>query len=287
MITKYRGSNARQGVAYARLAVLASAAAVAAPATALAGTQPGSPPLICSGSAFTDVVGTAAGDEIASANRAERVYGLRGDDRLLGSRTRATCLFGGLGDDFLNLNAGGGVAWGEEGRDIVFGSRLGDVVDGGTAIDGLVTGDGPDKISARDGLGELIACGDGDDIVRGDRADVYMDCESVTATGRALPALTPQPRVTDIGGTVRARFTAPRAGDYRVLYVTTAQGRNCSGGPFEVAAHPGLRRGQRIRLVMRRPQRGWCEGTSRFSVVRDPGYGLPLAPVARVVFQVL
>lgn len=263
------------------------AAALAVPATAAAGLQPGAPPMICAADAFTDVVGTPGDDTLISPNRAERVYGLRGADRMLGSRTRATCLFGGAGHDALNLNAGGGVAWGEEGRDTIYGSALGDVVDGGPAVDLVGSGAGPDKISVRDGAAEIVNCGDGDDIVRADRADVLIACESVTATGRPGNALVARPRVTDIGGTVRARFTAPRGGTYRVLYVTPADGRNCSGGPSQLAAYPRLARRQRVRIVLRRPERGWCEGISRAVVAHDPEDGRPLAPVARIQFRVL
>jgi hypothetical protein len=262
-------------------------AALAAPAAAHAAVEPGRPPAICAGSAFADRIGTDGPDELSSPNRAERVYGLFGNDRMLGSGTRATCLFGGAGDDLLNLNAGGGVAWGEEGRDTVYGSQLGDVVDGGRDRDAMLTGAGPDKITSRDRLAEVVHCGDGEDIVRGDAADLYIGCESVTATGTGTRALRARPAVTDIGGTVRARFTAPRAGDYVVVYVTPAEGRNCSGGPFPLAALPGLRGGQRAGIVLERPERGWCEGISRAAVVRDPGGGLPGEPVARIRFRVL
>lgn len=270
-----------------RAAALVLAAALAVPAAASAGLRPGDSPPICAADAFTDVVGTPADDTLISSNRAERVYGLRGEDRILGSRTRATCLFGGAGHDALNLNAGGGVAWGEEGGDIIYGSTLGDVVDGGPATDLVGSGAGDDRISVRDGTAEIVNCGDGGDIVRADRADVLIACESVTATGRPGNALAPRPRVTDIGGTVRARFTAPRRGTYRVLYVTVADGRNCSGGPSELAAYPQVARRERVPIVLERPERGWCEGISRAVVVRDPADGRPPAPVARIQFRVL
>jgi hypothetical protein len=270
-----------------RLAVLAAAALLGAPAAAWAGAQPGSPPPICAGDAFADIVGTGAGDRIEAPGPAARIYGLGGPDELIGSRTRATCLFGGPGDDYLNLNAGGGVARGEDGRDVLFGSIVRDIVAGGPGVDGAASGAGDDTLTFRDGIPELVDCGVGDDIVKSDRADVLVGCESVTAAGPAGLTLKPAPRVTDIGGTVRARMTLPAAGTYRVLYVTPADGRRCSGGPLELASLTGARRGRRVRLVLRRPELGWCEGTSRVAVVRDPGGGLPVEPVARLAFRVL
>lgn len=269
-----------------RAALLAVVVLAALPAWASAATRPGSPPAICAGGAFSDRVGTPRADQLFSGGAAERIYGLGGPDWMTGSSTRATCLFGGAGDDFLNLNAGGGVAWGEEGRDTVYGSRLGDVADGGPGVDLFGTGPGPDKLTTRDGRPELVNCGDGEDIVRGDRADVFISCEAVTATGPPLTRLKVRPRVTDIGGTVRARLRLPARGTFHAVYVTPPEARNCSGGPSVLATVTGPK-GRNVRLVLHRPERGWCEGRSQVAVVRDAGQGLPGAPVARFAFRVL
>jgi hypothetical protein len=272
------------------LAIAAAALAAAAPAlgadTDYANGPPSTPPRICRGSAFVDVVGTRGPDSLRAPSRATRVWGLAGEDRLAGSSTRASCLIGGRGDDRLALSTGGGVAFGNQGRDFITGSDLGDVIDPGSDADGVVAGGGDDKITVRDRKPEVVACGDGDDIVKADRIDVLVGCESVDVVGPSALRLEPRPRDVSRRGSVGIRLQAPRGGDYRVLYVTTAEGRRCGGGPVQVA-HPGkLRRGQRKTIQLRAPGRGWCPGSGKAVVLRYAAPDMPPVGVARLTFSV-
>lgn len=270
---------------------LAIVLALAFPAGAAAAADPANPPAICSGDAFTDQIGTPGDDRLVSAGPPQRLYGLGGYDRLYGSRTRATCLFGGADNDILDLGAGGGVAYGETGRDFVIGSALGDILDGGKDSDAISAGAGDDKIMARDGSPEIVDCGDGADVVTADRVDVLVGCEAVTVSGPDALRLTPRPKRVDRAGFPRVRFTIPKAGGpgtYRMLYVTG--GEECGRAPVEIARFPApgdrVRKGQRVKVGARRPELGWCPGTARVAVVRDPGLNLPLVPVARFTFTV-
>jgi hypothetical protein len=275
-----------------RLAIAVAVLAVAGPAAAddfdYASGPPSRPPALCRGDAFADIVGTREGDSLRAPPRATRLWGLGGDDRLAGSQTRASCLIGGRGDDRLLLDHGGGVAFGNAGRDLVVGSPLGDVVKPGGGLDGVSASGGDDKITVRDRAPEVVDCGEGDDIVKADRIDVLIGCESVDISGREAPRLDPQPREVGRHGRVRVRLVVPRgarAGAYRVLYVTTSDGRSCRGGPLELARLGAVRRGQRVRIVLHEPG-GWCPGSGKAVIVRNPPDGLPPVGVARLSFSV-
>jgi hypothetical protein len=139
----------------------------------------------------------------------------------------------------------------------------------------------------------VIDCGAGDDIVKADRRDVLIGCESVNVSGRRARRLKPEPAKTSLTGLVRVRMTVPRAagaGAYQLLYTTTAGRRRCGGGPVEITRFPApgkrVRRGQRIRIGLHRPAGGWCRGAAHVAVVRSPGYNLPPVGVARFSFTV-
>ncbi len=244
---------------------------------------PARPPAICAGSAFVDIVGTPGDDDLRAFSRATRVWGLAGNDRLTGSATRASCLLGGNGNDVLNLGAGGGVAHGNRGRDLVLGSGLGDVINPGRDADLVTSGAGDDKLSVRDGNAEIVDCGAGADQVRGDRVDLTIGCESRNLTGP--PAVQPRPRPARPynGDAVRFTLFPPRsaaAGVYRVQYLARCR------APVTVATLGRVRKERAVRVVARPPNQGWCRGRGRLAVIREPGYGLPTVPVARVSFAV-
>jgi hypothetical protein len=234
---------------------------------------PAPPPAICRSAAFVDVVGTPGADRLAAFSRATRVWGLGGADRLTGSPARASCLLGGRGNDLLFLDGGGGVAYGNRGRDFVFGSDLGDVIDGGRDQDEVAAGNGDDKVGSRDGRAEVVDCGPGADIVKADRADVLIGCESTNLAGKPLPHVKVRPRRVGPSGSVR--FKLPATAAYRVLYIDSCR------IPGEVVAQT-----HRRVVRLRRPALGWCPGRARLAVVRDPGYSLPPVPVARLAFTV-
>jgi hypothetical protein len=73
------------------------------------------------------------------------------------------------GDDELVGSAAGNILWGFNGNDSI---------DGGAGADIFQAGDGNDSIMSRDGLAELIDCGNGIDSVVADDIDVTDGCES-------------------------------------------------------------------------------------------------------------
>ena len=77
---------------------------------------------------------------------------------------------------------------GGEGNDAVSGGGGDDLVSGGLGADELDGGAGSDRLVARDGLTDVVRCGDGADVVDADTLDtVTADCENVTRTGTAAP----------------------------------------------------------------------------------------------------
>jgi Ca2+-binding RTX toxin-like protein len=84
---------------------------------------------------------------------------------------------GGMGDDTLIGSAG---------SDLLYGNAGNDVLDGGAGADLLVGGADNDTIAARDGVADLISCGDGADAITTDQLDASDSCESVQSETVAL-----------------------------------------------------------------------------------------------------
>ncbi len=272
----------------ASVALLLGAAA-AAPADL--SVEPGHPPKLCASDYFADQIGTNSDDELTSSGRPERLFGRAGDDVLSGSQIRASCEFGGRGDDVLDLRGGGGIAWGEDGSDILRGSPLADQFLGGDGVDQVQAGAGADRIEAVDGRAEVIDCGPGRDRAIADRVDVLIACEQVTVHGPPALRLTPEPRASRAGSLVRVGLTLPRGGgpgSYRILLVTAANDDTCANGPVEITRFPvpgrRVRRGQEVRVGLHPPQGGWCAGIEKAAVVYYRYSDLPGEPVARLQF---
>ena len=288
-----------------RAAALAAAAAGLAPAAAEARYQPSQPvPALCSGAFFTDTFGTPGADSLGAGARAQRMWGMTGSDDLRGSATRASCLCGGQGADSLALGTGGGVAFGEDGNDLLAGSTLddflygmdgadvlagadgADTLRGGRGIDTFDGGPGADMLDARDRRAEVVVCGDGPDSVVADRQDALIGCESVKLEGAPPRRLAARPYRAKRRSVVRIAFRVPesaRAGAYRVIAVSGARRPGCADGPFEVARVRAVRKGQRVRLGLRPPRGGWCSGLRRAIVVhvRPCGRGCPGEPAVQ------
>ncbi len=77
---------------------------------------------------------------------------------------------GGTGDDTLI---------GSPGNDLLYGNAGNDILDGGAGADLLSGGADNDTIAARDGVADLISCGDGADALTSDQLDAWDSCESV------------------------------------------------------------------------------------------------------------
>ena len=263
------------------LTLLAFSAAPAAAGYVPGGDVPGA----CRGEIFVDTLGTLADDIVPGAGKPQRVYGLTGADWLLGSDTRAACLFGGQGDDVLTLGKGGGVALGEDGADWLTGSTKddalsggngpdtlqggtgGDFLRGGRGIDGFDGGEGNDLLDTADGRAELVVCGAGEDTAVSDGADVLVGCEKRSGVGKLLRR---KHLESDSGGkrtVFRMRFVVPEAagaGEYKVLLATP----KCWEGLREAGAWGAVRRGQVTTLGMRPPNGGWCAGPYAGTIVR-------------------
>jgi Ca2+-binding RTX toxin-like protein len=259
---------------------------LALPASAHAGYIPGGEtPGACRGAVFTDALGTLKNDVVGANGKPQRVYGLTGADWLVGSPTRATCLFGGQGDDVLTIGTGGGVALGEDGADLLTGSALddalaggagpdtmsggagADVLRGGTGVDAFDGGPGDDLLDSADRRPELVVCGEGEDTAVADGSDVLVGCEKRGGVGKLLRR---KHLLAETGGKrsiFRMRFVAPEAageGEYRILLA----GPGCWDGLREAARLGAVRAGQETRLGMRPPAGGWCKGPFAGTLVR-------------------
>lgn len=101
----------------------------------------------------------------------------------------AATVLGGPGADRLGAGEAGDEIDGGEGNDAVSAGGGDDLISGGTGADELDGGPGADRLVARDGLTDVVRCGDGADVVDADTLDtVALDCENVTRTGTAAPA---------------------------------------------------------------------------------------------------
>jgi hypothetical protein len=100
----------------------------------------------------------------------------------------AATVLGGPGADRIGAGNASDELDGGEGNDAVSGGGGDDVVSGGVGTDELDGGPGSDRLVARDGLTDVVRCGDGADVVDADTLDsVAGDCENVSRTGTAPP----------------------------------------------------------------------------------------------------
>ena len=294
------------------LALLGAVLTPAAPAQA--GYAPGESQSACAGAGFGQTVGTSNGDVLRAGDRPERVYGMRGSDRLLGGAVRASCLYGGLDPDLLTLGSGGGIALGEDGADVVVGSDKDDALGGGpgpdiligglgddvlrgdTAIDAFNGGPGDDAMVASDERREVVACGSGDDTVAVDAYDAVIGCERVRVqSGDPLPVRNTLPRRGGRRAIFRFRFRAPAAGRAGTYVVAGARCDKSDAQTLTEVPAPGerVRRGQLIRVGIRPPKGGWCSGSRDVVLARRPACpptgcftGLPLEPMAMLRVRV-
>lgn len=82
------------------------------------------------------------------------LWGLRGDDRLIGG-ARTEYLYGGRGDDRLAARGGGDRAWGQQGDDAIKGQTGDDSLDGGSGDDVVLGGAGTDYCRQGGGTGPV------------------------------------------------------------------------------------------------------------------------------------
>jgi len=145
-------------------------------------------------------VGTDGPDRLKGTNKADNLLGMGGNDKILGLRGKDN-LLGGSGKDSVIGGNENGPRGGDKNLD---GGEGNDVVLGGNGSDNIVGGDGNDLLlgggfrePSRDNLTggaggdyinvfnqpaakDVVACGDGSDMVDKDKKDVVArDCERV------------------------------------------------------------------------------------------------------------
>jgi hypothetical protein len=139
--------------------------------------------------------------------RSMRIEVLHREDRVVAAVDLPSLLQGGGGSDNLNtgdpadlitgddgndtIHSGGGndQVKGGEGDDTIFGDAGDDVLEGGLGVDRVEGGAGTDDMRVRDGLADVVVCGEGVDRVDADTFDdVASDCEGVNRTNVAPPA---------------------------------------------------------------------------------------------------
>ncbi len=150
-----------------------------------------------------------------------------------------TTMLGGPGADTLTGGPADDQLSGDDGDDALAGGEGADAVIGGLGIDELSGGGGDDDVRARDGLQDVVRCGDGVDSVDADTLDdVGPDCETVVRTATAAPAGAAAgrdrvaPRV-EIGAATRQRIGASRR--IRAFASSTERGFVAASGSLRVA----------------------------------------------------
>ena len=112
----------------------------------------------------------------------------REDSALVTAAVPATVL-GGAGADRLEASSAADQLDGETGDDRLLGGGGDDILIGGLGGDEIDGAAGADDIRVRDGIADLVRCGDGEDRVDADPLDVVDDaCERVERTPTTAPA---------------------------------------------------------------------------------------------------
>ncbi|HYF25505.1 MAG TPA: hypothetical protein VD931_07175 [Baekduia sp.] len=186
-----------------------------------------------------------------------------GADRLTAG-PQADVLVGGDGDDRLDGGPGDDRVLGGDGADVLGGGDGADDVQAGLGSDEVDAGGGDDQVRVRDGLRDVVRCGDGADRVDADTLDeIDVSCEAVTrAVTAAPPGAAPAARDV-VAPAVRAGARARqrlRRGAVEVLAVSSEAGTVAASGFLDVGALrlpvPTVRRrvavpGAGVRLAVR------------------------------------
>jgi Ca2+-binding RTX toxin-like protein len=179
---------------------------------------------------------------------------------------------GKLGDDL----------YGDAGNNTIAGERGEDLINGNLGIDQLQGGAAGDVVMARDGVADVIECGDGNDLAIADPQDKVMKCETVDLSRRRRPIVgryalvrphgqfglrLPQgTRYFTLRGSVKIPIGAAVDPMARVVRLATARNRagaqrfvSVSDGRFSVHQRLSRRPVTRLRLAGPLPD---CRGSS-------------------------
>jgi Ca2+-binding RTX toxin-like protein len=184
----------------------------------------------------------------------------------------ATTLLGGAGADRLTGGPAADQLSGDDGDDVLAGGGGDDVLIGGLGVDELGGGAGDDDIRARDGIQDVVTCGDGSDRVDADTLDaVAADCETLVRTLTAAPPGAggardrTAPRV-EVGAPARLRIGRSRT--VRVFASSTEAGYVAASGsltidglalPLKVFRRPITVAGAGAELAVKLPVGRWRE----------------------------
>jgi hypothetical protein len=135
------------------------------------GTDPSDP--LRPGGCAHEIHGSAGPDRLDGDSRDDLIFGFGGDDRAWG-RDGDDCLVGGRGRDRL---------FGGSGYDRLTGGSGADLLEGDRGRNAYDAGPGDDRVYARNGRREVVACGPGEDRVRADAADRLIGCEHAAGRG--------------------------------------------------------------------------------------------------------
>ncbi|MDQ3934911.1 MAG: thrombospondin type 3 repeat-containing protein [Actinomycetota bacterium] len=128
------------------------------------------------------LIGAAGGDRMAGFGGDDHLVGLVGDDCLYGQDGDDE-LAGGDGSDLIKGHDGADRLNGGSGDDSLTGGRGDDVLTGGRGRNAYSAQSGDDVIKARNGVGETVNCGRGQDRAHVDLDDETAGCERVLVIG--------------------------------------------------------------------------------------------------------
>jgi hypothetical protein len=150
----------------------------------------------------------------------------------------STTILGGPGADKLTGGPAADQISGDDGDDVLAGGAGADVVIGGLGVDEVDGGAADDDVRVRDGIQDVVRCGDGNDTVDADTLDeVGGDCEAQTRTVTAAPPGAGgardrvAPRV-EVGAAARQRVRRSRR--VRVFASSTESGYVAASGSLRV-----------------------------------------------------
>ena len=149
-----------------------------------------------------------------------------------------TTLLGGPGADRLTGGPAADQLSGDDGDDVLAAGGGADVVVGGLGVDEVGGDAGNDDVRVRDGIQDVVRCGDGADSVDADTLDdVSADCEAVTRTPTAAPpgASAARDRVAprvEVGAPSRQRIARSRR--IRVFANSTESGFVAASGALSI-----------------------------------------------------
>ena len=239
-----------------------------------------------------DVNGIVIVQVLCPASGVQRLridLGEREDKATVSLATPAT-LLGGPGADRLGGGAAGDELSGGEGDDVLDGGEGDDAINGDVGADTVDGGPGADWLISRDGLADIVRCGDGVDVVDADTLDdVAADCEQVANTATDPPSGSggdePGPPALDVGAQT---FQRPGASRLVRVYATSSEpGTISASGILEIAGlqRPVLTDSRRIEIggagvavTYKIPRGRWEQ--ARQALARDQPVSLRLGVVA-------